>query len=64
MYTGVRLRTNAAAGPLPPADRDLQLPFIESQITAVPEDPGAFFLCCGACLHAWFCAARLFCSAF
>jgi hypothetical protein len=41
LYTGVRLRTNNEVGPLPPPDRDLNLPFIESQITAVPSDPGA-----------------------
>lgn len=34
MYTGVRLRSNQDCGPLPPADCDLQLPFIESQLMA------------------------------
>lgn len=34
MYTGVRLRSNQDCGPLPPADCDLQLPFIESQLLA------------------------------
>jgi hypothetical protein len=46
LYTGVRLRTNTTVGPLPPPDRDLHLPFIESQIAAVPADPGA-----AACLR-------------
>jgi beta-fructofuranosidase len=41
LYTGVRLRTNNEVGPLPPPDRDLNLPFIESQIAATPADPGA-----------------------
>lgn len=40
LYTGVRLRTNPAAPPLPPPDCDLQLPFIESQLLAVPTEPG------------------------
>ncbi len=35
LYTGVRLRTNVDAGPLPPAECDLGLPFIESQCCAV-----------------------------
>lgn len=35
LYTGVRLRTNADCGPLPPPAQDLQLPFIESQLVAV-----------------------------
>eukprot|EP00892_Ulva_mutabilis_P009472 jgi/Ulvmu1/6898/UM031_0104.1 len=41
MYTGVRLRSNQDCGPLPPADCDLQLPFIESQLLARcdPKDP-------------------------
>ena len=37
LYTGVRLRSNAGAGPPPPAEHDLQLPFVESQLIAVPE---------------------------
>jgi sucrose-6-phosphate hydrolase SacC (GH32 family) len=40
LYTGVRLRTNSDAPPLPPPDCDLHLPFIESQLYAVPTDPG------------------------
>lgn len=40
LYTGVRLRTNADAQPLPPPECDLQLPFIEAQLYAVPRDPG------------------------
>ena len=40
LYTGVRLRSNAGAGPPPPPEHDLQLPFVESQLVAVPElDP-------------------------
>jgi hypothetical protein len=35
----VRLRSNADCGPLPPANQDLHLPFIESQLMAVAE-PG------------------------
>ncbi len=37
MYTGVRLRSNPDCGPLPPQEHDLNLPFIESQLIAVPE---------------------------
>ena len=37
LYTGVRLRSNAEAGPPPPPEHDLQLPFVESQLAAVPE---------------------------
>lgn len=39
MYTGVRLRSNPDCGQLPPQECDLNLPFIESQLIAVPE-PG------------------------
>lgn len=38
LYTGVRLRSNPECGPLPPAECDLNLPFIETQLAAVPED--------------------------
>lgn len=41
LYTGVRLRTNADAPPLPPPDCDLSLPFIEAQLFATPSNPGA-----------------------
>lgn len=37
LYTGVRLRSNPDCGPLPPPEQDLQLPFVESQLAAVPE---------------------------
>lgn len=37
LYTGVRLRNNTDCGPLPPADSDLNLEFIESQCAAVAE---------------------------
>jgi beta-fructofuranosidase len=40
LYTGVRLRTNVDAQPLPPPECDLHLPFIEAQLYAVPRDPG------------------------
>lgn len=40
LYTGVRLRSNPLCGPLPPAECDLNLPFIETQCAAVA-DPGA-----------------------
>lgn len=40
LYTGVRLRTNPDAQPPPPPECDLHLPFIESQLYAVPRDPG------------------------
>ena len=40
LYTGVRLRSNAEAAPPPPPEHDLQLPFVESQLAAVPESPG------------------------
>lgn len=36
LYTGVRLRSNPDCGALPPADRDLNLPFVESQLSAKP----------------------------
>lgn len=36
LYTGVRLRSNPDCGPLPSADRDLNLPFVESQLSAKP----------------------------
>ncbi|DBA96005.1 TPA: hypothetical protein ACH3X1_001510 [Trebouxia sp. C0004] len=40
LYTGVRLRSNPECGPLPPAECDLNLPFVETQLAAVPEgDP-------------------------
>jgi len=37
---GVRLRSNPDSEPLPPPNQDLNLPFIESQLTAVadPDD--------------------------
>jgi sucrose-6-phosphate hydrolase SacC (GH32 family) len=41
LYTGVRLRSNGECGPLPPANQDLHLPFIESQLMAVAEPGGA-----------------------
>ena len=37
LYTGVRLRSNPECGPLPPAECDLNLPFIESQLVAVAD---------------------------
>ncbi|KAF8056752.1 BFRUCT3 [Scenedesmus sp. PABB004] len=39
LYTGVRLRTNPGAHAPPPPECDLHLPFIESQLFAVPSDP-------------------------
>lgn len=39
LYTGVRLRSNASAGPLPPPEHDLGMVWIESQCAAVPADP-------------------------
>eukprot|EP00878_Enallax_costatus_P014172 GHUV01014823.1.p1 GENE.GHUV01014823.1~~GHUV01014823.1.p1 ORF type:complete len:264 (+),score=34.54 GHUV01014823.1:871-1662(+) len=36
LYTGVRLRTNPNAAPMPPPECDLNLPFIESQLYATP----------------------------
>ena len=41
LYTGVRLRSNADAGPPPPPEHDLALPFIEAQLAAVPVDPAS-----------------------
>jgi hypothetical protein len=49
LYTGVRLRSNVEAGPLPPPEHDLGMVWVESQLAAVPEDPGA---CLPACLAA------------
>lgn len=40
LYTGVRLRSGASRLPLPPPHQDLGLLWIESQLAAVPEDPG------------------------
>ena len=40
LYTGVRLRSNLEAGPLPPPEHDLGMVWVESQLAAVPEDPG------------------------
>lgn len=40
LYTGVRLRSNETAGPPPPPEHDLGLVWIETQMAAVPEDPG------------------------
>ncbi len=37
LYTGVRLRSNAACGALPAPEYDLNLPFIESQLWAAPD---------------------------
>lgn len=37
LYTGVRLRSNQTAGPLPPPEHDLGMVWIESQCIAVPE---------------------------
>lgn len=37
LYTGVRLRSNEAAGGPPAPEHDLNLPFIEAQCAAVPE---------------------------
>lgn len=37
LYTGVRLRSNPECGPLPPAECDLNLPFIESQLVAIAD---------------------------
>lgn len=39
LYTGVRLRSNTEAGPLPPQEHDLGMVWIESQCIAVLEDP-------------------------
>ena len=51
LYTGVRLRSNPDCGPLPPPEQDLQLPFVETQLAAVPESgvpafPGTGQVCC------------------
>ena len=35
---GVRLRSNPGCGPLPPPECDLNLPFIESQLIAIPDE--------------------------
>lgn len=37
LYTGVRLRSNPECGELPPPGCDLNLPFIESQLSAMPD---------------------------
>ncbi|GAX79668.1 hypothetical protein CEUSTIGMA_g7109.t1 [Chlamydomonas eustigma] len=38
LYTGVTLRSSPSCGPLPPPECDLNLPFIECQLIAWPED--------------------------
>lgn len=38
LYTGVRLRSNEACGPLPPSECDLNLPFIETQLIATADE--------------------------
>lgn len=38
LYTGVRLRAKLEPSELPPSNFDLNLPFVESQIAAVPAD--------------------------
>lgn len=40
LYTGVRLRTNPDAAPMPPPECDLNLPFIEAQLFATPVNKG------------------------
>lgn len=43
LYTGVYLKTNEVAVKnlgMPPPECDLQLKFVESQVAAVPADPG------------------------
>lgn len=62
LYTGVRLRSNPECGPLPPAECDLNLPFVETQLAAVPEgqsmlltqrlQPGSQH--CRCCCCCWF----------
>ncbi|KAF5833739.1 glycosyl hydrolase [Dunaliella salina] len=39
LYSAVRLRGSAAAGPLPPSECDLSLPFIETQCIVYAEEP-------------------------
>lgn len=51
LYTGVRLRSNPDCGPLPPAECDLNLPFIETQLAAIPE--GESMLAVNPARHAW-----------
>lgn len=46
LYTGVRLRSNPECGPLPPAECDLNLPFIETQLAAAPEGPSTLLHKC------------------
>ena len=53
LYTGVRLRSNPECGPLPPVSQDLNLPFVESQLSAVPisGQNAQLFVCIAAYLH-------------
>jgi sucrose-6-phosphate hydrolase SacC (GH32 family) len=37
LYTGVRLRSNPECGALPPPEHDLNLPFVETQLSAVAD---------------------------
>ena len=50
LYTGVRLRSNLEAGPLPPPEHDLGRVWVESQMAAVPEDPGGWLLLLRVCV--------------
>lgn len=55
---GVYLKSNAAAVAalgLPPPHLDLGLRFVETQLAAVPEDPGALGVARAGC---WHCAAE------
>lgn len=53
LYTGVRLRSNKAAGPPPPEDHDPGLLWIETQCAAVPADPGGQPAARTDCQLAW-----------
>jgi hypothetical protein len=54
LYTGVRMRGQADAGPLPPKESDLGLPFIETQLLVHAEDPiGKSWQEKKECMHAW-----------
>jgi Glycosyl hydrolases family 32 N-terminal domain len=52
LYTGVRLRSNPECGPLPPVSQDLNLPFVESQLSAVPVSGQTLKSCVHCCILA------------
>ena len=68
LYTGVRLRSNPECGPLPPAECDLNLPFIETQLAAAPEGLSTLLQpvvqnCLLQAIHGWLIVSGTVCFA-